>query len=1261
MKRCASAGPLARSVSRSLVIIPAILCLSLGLVCAGLLHAGDEQSATTRPHAAMLRYPDVCADKVVFVYANDLWVVDREGGQASPLASPPGTESSPKFSPDGKWIAFGGNYDGNRDLYVIPVGGGVPRRVTHHPAGENLCDWTADGRLLFSAGGYQGLGPMPKLFCVSPEGGLPNALPVPYGAAGAISPDGAWLAYTPHTRDQRSWKRYRGGMATDIWLFHLHEHQSRKITRWEGTDTRPMWQGDKLYYLSDRGSENKLNIWVYDVKAGSRKQVTFFDSYDIKWPSIGPGPRGAGEIVFQYGAGLWLLALDTGRTREIEVSVPCAQPTLRPITRNAAEFMQSWEISPTGKRAVVQARGDVWTLPAEKGTPRNLTRTSGVAERSPAWSPDGKWIAYFSDVSGEYELHITQSDGKGETRSVTAGHATYFYTPVWSPDSKKLAFYDKAARIFLHTLDDGATKVIDEDPWGNRSNLSWSHDSRLVAYTKVDEINQLSAIWIYNIDTEESTRATSGVFNDSSPAFDRKGDFLYFTSARSFQPSYSDVDSTFIYDDSGVLLAAPLRADIKSPWLPESDEETWDEKDDGKEDAEDADSGDKADEDDGDNDDNGSDVAAAVDEVSGTWEGSVALPEGELSLTITLALHSGGSVTGSFTSPVYSGDLRGSFDPSSKTLTVTATIDGQFTVVIEVTVQDGSMSGTVTVEGDVFPISAQRTSAGAEEDDATDGGEQKADTASKEGSDKEKKSEKDKQKKTVAIDFEDFERRAIHLPVPRGNYHSLAVNDKNQLLYVRRGAGIKLFDINDKKKDEKTVDASARGFSLSADGKKLLVIQGRRASIRNAAAGGSSKRVVADAMNIVIDPREEWRQVFVEAWRIYRDFFYVANMHGVDWPAIRRLYGAMLESCLTREDVSYVIREMIAELNVGHAYYFGGDGEDEPRVSVGLLGVDWELDQGAYRIARIYEGAPWDFDARGPLSQPGVEIHEGDYVHGVNGVPLDPAKDPWAAFVGLSGQTVILTVSDKPKLDDGARDVVIETSGSERMLRYRAWIEHNRSYVDEQTDGRVGYIYVPDTGRRGQNDLVRQYVGQRHKQALIIDERWNGGGQIPSRFIEMLNRPVTNYWAVRHGKDSTTPGDAHHGPKCMLINGLAGSGGDMFPWLFREAGLGKLIGTRTWGGLVGLSGNPGLIDGGYAAVPTFGFYEKDGTWGIEGHGVDPDIEVVDDPALMVGGGDPQLDRAIRLMLQEIAEHPYTPPRRPASPMRSGMGITEQDK
>ncbi|GAB4376204.1 MAG: S41 family peptidase [Acidobacteriota bacterium] len=1098
--------------------------------------------AAARPHGGLVRHPDVSAEAIVFAYANDLWLVPRDGGIAVPLASPAGPELMPRFSPDGETIAFVGNYDGNDDIYTVPAQGGVPHRVTHHPAFEMLCDWTPDGEgLLFS---FNGLAPMRRileLYTVDADGGLPRKLPVPYGACGAISPDGRWLAYTPHTRDNRTWKRYRGGMATDIWLFDLDNLTARRVTDWEGTDTQPMWAGGKLYYLSDAGPEHRWNVFEFDPQTNERRQLTTFEEFDTRHAAMGPGPDGRGEIVLQNGSDLYLLGLPDATLRRVEITIPGAIPTLRPQLVDASRNILSWDLSPSGKRVLVSARGDVFTLPAEHGSPRNLTRTAGAAERDPAWSPDGKSIAFFSDRTGEYELYVAAADGRSEARRLTTDGAVFRHSPIWSPDSRRIAFADKTGTIFVHDLDSGKTRRVDQDPVpATQPNLwaSWSPDSRWLAYARTTDDGFQAAVYVWGADDGAVHQVTSGMFNDATPVFGRKGKFLFFVSGREFRPTYSDLDTTWIYAGTRVLIAAPLRPDVESPFLPKSDEEK------------------------------------VADESKKKEEGK---------------------------------DDAGKDRKKKK--------------------KKNKENGT---------------------DEKSDDGKKKV--------------------KPVEIAFDGFEARALRIPVDAGRFGALAVNDKNQLIYARLPVmdgdakpAIKLFDLDDEKREEKTVFEGSGAFTLSADGKKLLALSNGKAMILDAKPGAKPKPVSTDGMLVEVDPRVEWRQVFNDAWRFVRDYFYDPHMHGVDWPGMREHYGAMIDECVTRDDVSQVIREMIAELNVGHAYYFGPPTEREPRIPVGLLGADYELHDGAYRFARIYRGGEYDLDARGPLGQPGIDVHEGDYLLAVDGQPVDPTQDPWAAFIGRSGRSIVITVSDKPTLDDSARDVVVEPLGSEAPLRYRAWIEKNRRYVAEKTGGRVGYIHVPDTGVNGQNELVRQYFGQIHKAGLIIDERWNGGGQIPTRFIELLNRPITNYWARRDGRDWPWPPDAHHGPKVMLINGLAGSGGDAFPAYFRQAGLGKLVGTRTWGGLVGISGGPRLIDGHVVTIPSFAFYEKDGTWGIEGHGVDPDIEVIDDPAKMVDGSDPQLDAAIAEVLAEIERHPYVPPKRPEYPDRSGMGIAPEDR
>jgi tricorn protease len=1128
--------------------------------------AADPSSA---PDAAMLRYPDIGRQDIVFVFAGNLWLVPKAGGTARPLTSAAGAETMPRFSPDGTKVAFGGNYDGNRDIYVMAAAGGTPQRVTHHPAAESLCEWTSDGGLVFAASGMEGIARAGRLYRVKETGGLPEALPVPYGANGTISADGEWLAYTPHSIDTRTWKRYRGGMQTDVWVYNLRTGESRRVTDHEGIDTLPMWGGGTLYYLSDATSDpkapHKLNIWSWDPKSGASRQVTQFNDEDVKWPAIGDG-----EIVFQKGTRLMVLDLSSGKSRTVEVRIPGDRPTVRPRTEDVSDQLQGSSISPSAKRVAVAARGDIWTAPAENGVPRNLTRTDGVAERSPSWSPDGKWIAYFSDETGEYELWAMPADGKGDRRQLTKDGGPFKTDIQWFPDSKKLIYQDKTGSAYLVDVETGDRKLVDKEPWDGGFDMSVSHDGAFIAYSKSLPERRNGSIWLYDVAKGESREVTSGMFADSSPTFDRAGDWLYFTSQRGFgNAQYSELDTGWAYQDTTRAYAVPLRKDVKNPWALEIDEEKG--KDGEKKDAE---KKDKEKKDEG-------------------KEGDAKPADGKPA-----------------EEPKPAEEAKPAADAKPA-------------------------DGEKKPEGDV-------------------------------PADKKDEPKKDEPKKPITIDFDGFEARAIELPLGTQRIGGMGVNDRGQLIFSQ-GGQVKVFDLKDKKREVKKV-IDGGGFQLTADGKKMLV----GLQIIEAAEGKTGKQVVTQPMLVEIRPKQEWRQVVRDAWRIFRDYFYDPNMHGVDWRAVGDRYLSMVDDANSREDVGYIISEMISELNVGHAYYNGNrEGSGGPSVNVGMLGVDWETAIGpdgknVYRFRHIVAGAPWDADARNPLQELGVGVKEGEYLLAVNGVPVDGSKDPWAAFQGLAGRTVSLTVGENPAMDDKVREVVVKPMGGEDGLRYRDWIEANRRYVSERSGGKVGYIYVPNTGLDGQSDLVRQFQGERHKPALIIDDRWNGGGQIPTRFIELLNRPVTNYWARRDQHDWIWPPDSHIGPKAMMINGLAGSGGDMFPWLFKHNDLGPLVGTRTWGGLVGISGNPGMIDGSGVRVPVFAFYEKDGTWGIEGHGVDPDHEVLDDPGVMKGGPhdggiDPQLDKAVELLLAELARNPVKHPDRPAYPNREGFGIAPADK
>jgi tricorn protease len=1044
--------------------------------------------------ARMLRYPDVSASHITFVYAGDIWVVDKVGGTAHRLSSPAGEEAFPRFSPDGAQIAYSANYDGNADVYVVPTLGGEPQRVTHHPMGDRVLDWHPDGTaLLFASARESGRQRYNQLYRVSPRGGLPTKLPLPYAEFAAPSPDGSMLAFTIRAREFRTWKRYRGGMTTDIWLFDLETLESRRIAEHPATDAQPMWYGRTIYFLSDRDEHQRYNIWAYDLDTERVRQVTRFVDHDITFPAIGPS-----DIVFQAGGRLYLLDLATEQIVEVEIDVVTDQTTLRPRTEQVAELIFSGGISPSGKRAVFEARGEIFTLPAEHGPVRNLTNSSGVAERYPAWSPDGRWVAYWSDRSGEYQLTVRPADGTGEERMLTEYGAGYRYRPVWSPDAKKLAFVDQTMTIRIYDMDRDQTTDVDQAlGWFqgalNAFRPSWSADSRWLTYAR-DLENQNNAVFLFDTRSGQLHQVTSGYYSDARPVFDPDGQYLYMLTNRSFRPIYSDFDNTWVYPNATNIAAVSLRGDVPSPLAPRSDEEAAGES--------------------GENDETGDD--------------------------------------------------------------------------------------------DVEP---------------------------------------------VEIDLVDFERRVTVLPPEPGNYTDLQAAS-GKIVYrrlPRSGSGdeespVVYWDLEER--EEETVIDDADGFELSADGKKLLVREGRRFAIIDLKSGQKMETPLrTDEMETVVDPRAEWRQIFTDAWRLERDFFYDPNMHGVDWTAMREHYGRLLKDAVTRWDVNFVIGELIAELNASHTYRGGGDTESASQRRVGMLGVDWALEDGAYRIARILDGAPWDTEVRSPLNRPGIGVEEGDYVLAVNGVPLDPAKDPWAAFQGLAEQTVELTVNDEPRLD-GAHRVLVETLGSETRLRHLAWIEANRGRVDEASDGRVGYVYVRNTSRDGQSELLRQFRAQIDKDGLIIDERWNSGGQIPDRFVELLNRPPLAFWAVRDGMDWAWPPVAHFGPKVMLINGWSGSGGDAFPDYFQKAGVGPLIGTRTWGGLIGISGAPRLIDGGRVTVPTFRMYGTDGRWFAEGHGVEPDIEVPEDPTALAQGREPQLERAIEEVLRLIETSPPMRPQRP---------------
>jgi len=1068
---------------------------------------GYYQALSAATDARMFRYPDVSATHIAFVYAGDIWTVPRAGGTATRLSSPRGEESFPRFSPDGSRIAFSANYDGNVDVYVVPTAGGEPVRLTHHPMDDRVIGWHPDGkRILFASGRESGRQRYSQFYLVGVEGGLPEKLPVPYGEFGAFSPDGRQFVYMPQSQDFRTWKRYRGGWSPDLWMFDLTSFESRNLTNNPANDAQPMWRGNSIYFISDRDRMARNNIWAMDVASGRMRQVTSLTSFDITFPSMG-----GNAIVFQAGGRLYLLDLQSERTTEVPVSVVTDSQTLRPRTEKAESLIVSAGVSPTGQRAVFEARGDVITVPAEYGAVMNLTRSSGVAERYPRWSPDGKTMAYWTDRGGEYELALRPADGSGAERVITRLGPGFRYAPHWSPDGKKIAFADQAMRLRLVDVETGALTDVDQCPqWWSHPQVEawrfvWSADSRWLTWARPHTATGNNAIFLFDTKGSAKRQVTSGYLNDQQPVFDPDGKFLYYASDRTFEPIYGAFDTSWTYTNPTRIVAVPLRKDVKSP-------------------------------------------LAARNNVEGA--------------------------------PAPAADPK-----------------------------------PAAAEKPAEPAAAAKVPA------------------------------------AIEIDLDGFESRAIVLPPGSGGYADLtAVAGK--VIYrrlPRAGSGgqaspVVFFDLAERK--ETTMLDDADGFVITSDGKKALVANDSKFAIVEIKPAQKIEKPMATAdIEVPVDPRAEWKQMFMDAFRFQRDFFYDPNMHGVDWAEMRAHYLTLIEQSVTRWDINFVLGEFIAELNASHTYRSGGDLEQAPQRSVGMLGVDFEKAANAWRITRIVRGGPWDVDVRSPLEEPGVDAREGDYLLAVNGVPVNTQADPYANFQGLGGKTVVLTLNSSPSLEK-AREVVVTCLNSEVELRYRAWIEERRKQVDEATKGRVGYIYVQSTGVDAQNELVRQFMAQWDKDGLVIDERFNSGGQIPDRFIELLNRPPLAFFAVRDGANWQWPPIGHRGPKVMLINGWSGSGGDAFPTYFKQSGLGPLIGTRTWGGVIGISGAPPLVDGGSVTVPTFRMYNPQGQWFAEGHGVEPDIRVDENPTELARGRDPQLQRAIDEVMKGVEKLPPAPARPP---------------
>lgn len=1063
-------------------------------------------SAEVVTDASMLRFPDVNNKSIVFVYAGDIWTVAKEGGIARRLSSPKGQELFPKFSPDGKSIAFSGNYDGNIDIFVMPSQGGEVHRLTHHPDGDYVVDWYPDSKsILYKSQMHSFVRRFNKLFKQRVSGGMPEELPLPYGEFASFGSSDDELAFQIISRESRYWKRYRGGMASDIWLYDFNSDTVSKLTHFEGSDSLPMWDGNNIYFLSDRGKNKRHNIWRLNLKNKEVNQLTFFDEYDVKWPSIG-----GDSIVFENGGKLFLLNTKSETIKELDIIVPSDLPQVRPKLVNLKKYINNYKISPKGSRTLFEARGEIFILDNKKDIIKNISNSSGSAERHPVWSSDGKSVAYLTDQSGEYELEILNLTDNSEIQiKLDKG---FYYNLKWSPNNKKIALSDNTGGIYIVDINSNIVNRIDKDEWSRIKHYSWSPDSNWLSYSKKLD-NYQSSIFIYNTQNDQINQITGDFYNDYSPVFGSGGKYLSFYSNRHFKPVYDDMDDTWIYPNSTQLFLITLKKGTKSPFFPDIEYEiSDDEKDKNK--------------------------------------------------------------------------------------------------------------------------------------------------------DRKRNRNNRKTEQQIEIDFEGIENRIIKIPIAPGNFKGLEfVDDK---IFYLRGPKIRANEKNSqfvlqyydiKKKKENTLLKGINDFDISYDGKKFLYKSKDKFGILATDKEGKigKGKIKSDKIKAFIDYKQEWKQIFYEAWRIERDFFYDPNMHGVDWVDIRDRYSKLLDHVVSREDLNYVIGEMIAELNSSHTYVGKGDIDNPKKVNVGLLGCDfsYDVENNAYYINKIYKEKSSDAGIVSPLLTPGLDIKEGDYLLAVNGVKIDTSKDPWASFQGLANQVVELTINSLPT-QDGAKRVLIKTIDRKKdlKLRYYDWVETNRKYVNEKTNGRVGYIYVPDTSSRGQNELVRQFVPQVVKEGLIIDERFNGGGQIPDRFIELLNRPLYNYWARRGVNFIKSPFLSHTGAKVMIINGWAGSGGDAFPFYFKKAGIGELVGKRTLGALIGIGGYPKLIDGGYVSAPSYAYFDADGKWGIEGYGVDPDYEIENISFKNPSENDPQLDKAIEVILDKINQKKTDKPELPQYPDRS---------
>jgi tricorn protease len=1076
----------------------------------------------------MLADPAVSKDHIAFAYANDLWVANIDGSNVRRLTSHPGLESGPHFSPDGKWIAFTGQYDGNTDVYIVPTEGGEPKRLTWHPLPDLALGFTPDGKsVLYASPAQVYTRRFFQLFTVPLGGGEPTKLPIPHGWKAAYSPDGSRIVYSPYSERFKQWKHYRGGTVSELIIFNNKDNSIEHIPQPEGrcNDADPIWLGDKIYFRSDRNGE--FNLFSFDPGSKKIEQLTEHKDFPVLTDS-----GGEGRIIYEQAGYLHLYDVKARQARRLKIGVATDLVDTRPRFAQGAKWIRNASVSPTGARAVFEFRGEIITVPKEKGDDRNLSDSPGANDRSPIWSPDGKSIAWFSDESGEYALQIAPQDGRGETRKLPIHGAGFYEDPQWSPDSRKLSFVDNSRALYILDVASGeAIKVAAQALYNPVHDLehAWSPDSKWVVYTQ-NSLTYTRRLALYSLEQKHIYEMTDGLSDVSSPVFDANGKYLYFFASTDAGP----VDDWFsmwnedIKSSKGIYLVV-LPKGVISPLAPESDEEkpaTDDSKKDKKENKDDK-------------------------------------------------------------------DKKDTEKP-----------------------KDGDKS-----------------------------------------SDKEKeKGDKETNAPTV-VDLDGLAQRIQALPIPAGEYESLQVSKTGQVYYLKdngapdSGHSLQHFDM-EKRKATEILDRADQ-YLISADNKQVLVGVKNKWSICELGdkIDLSKHELAVDKIQVKIDPRAEWNEMFLDAWRINRDYFYDPGMHGADWNAMKAKYEAFLPDLAVREDLNRLFQWLCSELVVGHSRFSGGDFPSETEtIPGGLLGADYKVENGRYRFAKVFGGLNWNPGLRAPLTEPGVDVKAGEYLLAVNGKDLKPPENLYSRFERTAGRIVEITVG--PNSDtNGSRTLKVVPIGDESDLRNRDWVEGNIKKVTEATDGKVAYVYVPNTAELGHEYFKRYFFPQADRQAIILDERFNGGGQIADYYLDILRRPFISYWAMRYGADAKSPLASIQGPKVMLIDEQAGSGGDLLPWMFRKFGMGTLVGKRTWGGLVGILGFPTLMDGANITAPNLAIWTPDAGWVVENEGVPPDVDVEQTPSEVIAGHDPQLEKAIEIIKSQLAAKSPAPAVRPPYPVR----------